>query len=482
MRALLLLCLVATTATADPQLDQVLTIPNLVGDASATKEDVLLKAVDAATGDDKADAYLALAEHYARQHRVDAKAKAALHKAVKTLGAVVDNDAFRNYPHRDVALFEYGYLLWTGGSMTEARSAFDNLLKNYPQSLYVPETHLVVGESYLAANQPADAEQRYKQVLKFPKSAVYWFAMYRMGDLDIAAQRYQEALETYFQVSRGSQNDELGRAARRGFVRAYAEIGKPDKAQMAFQRVSTTDELPMLRQLAELYVQQNKLDNAAVVYASLLRKSHDAADIAAVGKLAKASKDEQLLALYISANPPDLADAQLALADARWADAASHDDAGAWDVAAATYDEVVTLGKLDRKRLVEAARAAAIARRNAIEHTPTHDLTRIARLTVSLDAFARLVKPADPDLVELRVFLALALADPPGEIPILADVVAQHRDHDASGRAAVRLIDDYVHENRLEDLHALVAELRRDRPFLAKHPEVSQALDHVELR
>ncbi len=78
-------------------------------------------------------------------------------------------------------------------------------------------------------------------VLKFPKSSAYWYAMYKMGWIDLNQQRFQDALETFFQVAQATKNDKkqevLNRASKKDFVRAYAEIGKADKAYDAFQRV-----------------------------------------------------------------------------------------------------------------------------------------------------------------------------------------------------------------------------------------------------
>ena len=72
-------------------------------------------------------------------------------KAVKTYKGLTDNDAFRNYPKMDMALFYYGYTLQGGKYMKEARAVYDKLLKNYPNSKYVPEAHLAFADYYFEA-------------------------------------------------------------------------------------------------------------------------------------------------------------------------------------------------------------------------------------------------------------------------------------------------------------------------------------------
>src|SRR5512143_685889 len=168
----------------------------------------LLKKLIAMTPDsapDKPDYYFRLGELYASQQRVyrlqaakaeiagdkaaAAKAAQATHEymvnAVATYKALTDNSAFANYPNMDLALFYYGYTLQAGRYLKEARAVYDKLLKNYPASKYVPEAHLAFADYYFESGQLADAEARYKMVLKFPASSAYWYAMYKLGWVDL---------------------------------------------------------------------------------------------------------------------------------------------------------------------------------------------------------------------------------------------------------------------------------------------------------
>jgi TolA-binding protein len=185
--------------------DAVLSIEGLVSNIRNEQEAILAKLIDSTPDsevEEKSDYYFRLGELYAKQQRLfrlksaeaaiavdkaktpqakqqaQAAAKKAqdtakmyLLKAVKTYKGLTDNDAFRNYPKMDMALFYYGYTLQGGGYMKEARAVYDKLLKNYPNSKYVPEAHLAFADYYFEQGQLADAEARYKQVLKFPKSS-----------------------------------------------------------------------------------------------------------------------------------------------------------------------------------------------------------------------------------------------------------------------------------------------------------------------
>jgi tetratricopeptide (TPR) repeat protein len=303
----------AEAKEAQPELsaDQVLSIEGLVGEIRSEQEqlfaDLISKTPDTEV-EEKSDYYFRLGELFAKQQRywrlkgteftiqsdqaknpqqkaklkTDAataasKAQSYLLKAVKTYKGLTDNEAFRNYPKMDMALFYYGYTLQGGKYMKEARTVYDKLLKNYPNSKYVPEAHLAFADYFFENGQLDDAEARYKMVLKFPKSQAYYYAMYKMGWIDLNKQRYQDALETFFQVAQATKGDKkqevLNRASKKDFVRAYAEIGKADRAYAAFQRVDQKYAFDMLEILADLYLAQGKSDKAIYVYQELMKQA-----------------------------------------------------------------------------------------------------------------------------------------------------------------------------------------------------------------
>lgn len=291
--------------------DAVLSIEGLVSNIRNEQEQILAQLIDQTPDtevDEKSDYYFRLGELYAKQQRLfrlkaadlaiqvdKAKtpqqkqqlqaqsnkaadtAKQYLLKAVKTYKGLTDNDAFRNYPKMDMALFYYGYTLQGGKYMKEARAVYDKLLKNYPNSKYVPEAHLAFADYYFEQGQLDDAEARYKMVLKFPRSSAYWYAMYKMGWIHLNKQRFQDALETFFQVAQATKNDKkqevLNRASKKDFVRAYAEIGKADQAFNAFKRVDANYAMDMLAILADLYLEQGKSDKAIYTYRDLMKRA-----------------------------------------------------------------------------------------------------------------------------------------------------------------------------------------------------------------
>lgn len=303
----------AAPASKQPSItaDQILNIEGLVGEIREEQAAILfdlIKNTPDSAAEEKADYYFRLGELFAKQQRFyrlkaaeyaiasdvakkssakaeakrksedsAARSKKALLDAVKIYKALTDNDKFANYPQMDKALFYYGYTLQGGTYMKEARSVYDKLLKNYPNSKYVPEAHLAFADYHFENNQLADAEDRYKKVLKYPKSNAYWYAMYKMGWIDLNLSRHKEALEAFLKVAEATNNDKkqeiLNRAAKKDFVRAYAEIGKAELAYQAFQRVDRKYSFTMLTMLGDLYLEQGKSEKAIYIFQSLIKEA-----------------------------------------------------------------------------------------------------------------------------------------------------------------------------------------------------------------
>jgi TolA-binding protein len=291
--------------------DQVLSIEGLVGEIRSEQEDILIDLIGKTPDsevNEKSEYYFRLGELYAKQQRywrlksaegaiqadqarnpqqkakfkaegdaAGAKAKDYLLKAVKTYKALTGNDAFRNYANMDKALFYYGFTLQSGKYMKEARSVYDQLLRNYPSSKYVPEAHLAFADYFFEIGELDNADASYRRVLKFPRSSAYWYAMYKMGWIHLNKQRFQEALETFFAVAQATRTDKkqevLNRASKKDFVRAFAEVGKADKAYATFQRVDMKYAFDMLEILADLYLNQGKSEKAISVYQDLMKRA-----------------------------------------------------------------------------------------------------------------------------------------------------------------------------------------------------------------
>ena len=224
---------------------------------------------DAAKGPDKAKFKAAVDDN-------QKKAENALRNAVKVYKALTDNDKFKNYPRMDQALFAFAYSLQQGKYMKEARQIYHRLLEDYPQSKYVPEAYLAFADYYFGTNELANAEAFYQKVLQFPKSSVYDYANYMLGWVYLNLQRHEDAGKQFLTVIRDTtgnkKQDTLNKAAKKDFVRAYADFGQVQKAWQTFQKIDADYAPTMYTILADLYLEQGKNDRAIFAYRQLMKE------------------------------------------------------------------------------------------------------------------------------------------------------------------------------------------------------------------
>ncbi|RMH44790.1 MAG: hypothetical protein D6689_01355, partial [Deltaproteobacteria bacterium] len=91
-------------------------------------------------------------------------------RSIKVYKAIADNPKFKDYPRMDEALFYYAFTLQSAKYHEQARKVFYRLIKDYPDSKYIPDAYLSFADYFFNQNQLANAEKFYDKVLQFPKS------------------------------------------------------------------------------------------------------------------------------------------------------------------------------------------------------------------------------------------------------------------------------------------------------------------------
>ena len=303
-----------------PQLsaDEILQVEGKVGEI---REDqiqllkVLIEETPDSDVDEKADLHFRVAEAYAQQQRywrlkttefaiaadtakdkgkkqqaarardqAAKKAKTSLINAINAYKALATNSKFKNYSNMDKALFFFGYMLQSGRYMKEARTVYQRLIKEYPDSPYIPDAKVAFGDYYfeMAGSEPEkfrdhleNAAAEYKAVLQFPKSNVYTYALYKMGWVYYNLGKHTEAFEVFFKVAELTKNDKkkeaLNRASKKDLVRAYAEMGKAEMAFKTFQRVDKKYAFDMLQILGDIYLEQGKAEKSVYTFRELMK-------------------------------------------------------------------------------------------------------------------------------------------------------------------------------------------------------------------
>ena len=192
---------------------------------------------------------------------------------------------FKKYERMDEVLFKLAYLLTSVKKEDQAREFFLRLIKDYPDSKYIPDAYLSFAEFYFDKAEMDAALKFYEKVEQFPKASVYPYAVYKKGWCYVNLGDYKTALETFVGVVRMTQEgkvnvnrqqkESLQKEAKKDIVKAYAHVGGPDKAWEFFQRTGGDFAPKMMEALAELYWEQGKFPDSTRVYRKVISMNMD---------------------------------------------------------------------------------------------------------------------------------------------------------------------------------------------------------------
>jgi tetratricopeptide (TPR) repeat protein len=216
------------------------------------------------------------------QKRYEAEQQKWLLEAVKSfIGAT----KFRKYERMDEVLFRLAFLLTSVKKEDQAREFFHRLIKDYPNSKYIPDAYLSFAEYYFDKGEMDSALKFYEKVEQFPNSSVYPYAVYKKGWCYVNQGDYKTALETFVNVVRmasdpkvkatPAQKQALMKEAKKDIVKAYAHVGGPEKAWEFFQRTGGDYAPKMMEALAELYWEQGQFVDSSRVYKKVIAQNMD---------------------------------------------------------------------------------------------------------------------------------------------------------------------------------------------------------------
>jgi tetratricopeptide (TPR) repeat protein len=202
------------------------------------------------------------------------KAKGYNDLAAKAYAAMLRQPKFNKYPRADEVLFYLAYGLQHSGQMELAAKAYGRLVKDFPNSKFVPNAYVAIADQYFTEDNLSDAERFYDKVLKFPKHEVYPYALYKKGWVNFNQAREKESFTAWVEVVglvKNKKDKSLFRAARKDCVRAFAEFGDPTIALKAFQKIDKRGAMEMYGQLGAFYLDQGKMDKVIYVFRDLMK-------------------------------------------------------------------------------------------------------------------------------------------------------------------------------------------------------------------
>ncbi|HZZ84938.1 MAG TPA: tetratricopeptide repeat protein [Anaeromyxobacteraceae bacterium] len=204
---------------------------------------------------------------------------------------------FPQWGRMDEVLFFLGENFSRQQRAREASAAYRRLLTRFPQSRFVPDAWVALGEYWFDEAEKGDrarklgaAREAYRRAAAHQESSVRGYALYKQGWVEYNLGDFRAALALFEQVVRFGDGDgggtgiaaekrlALGREARRDYVRTYSHVGQPQAAEREFARVGGGDGREMLRQLAQLYYDEGKDRESILVHHRLIQRWPGAVD------------------------------------------------------------------------------------------------------------------------------------------------------------------------------------------------------------
>ena len=150
--------------------------------------------------------------------------------------------SYPSYERKDEVLFVVAYNLDEAGQKQEAIQSYHTLIKQYPQSRFVPDAYVQIGEHFFTANDLTRARAAFEKAASFKLPKLYPFAVYKLAWCDYNAGEYQGSIDKFKEViaysdaaavSPGAHDRiQLKSEALKDIVLAYAQIDAIDSATL----------------------------------------------------------------------------------------------------------------------------------------------------------------------------------------------------------------------------------------------------------
>jgi len=193
------------------------------------------------------------------------------HKSMAIYQRIIDE--FPKSELVDDAVYNRGFILEDLGEHQRANQVYLHLIEAYPESHYVPECYLRLGEYYFnpPVNNVNQAISYYKKVLLYKNSPRYDEALYKLGWSYYRLSQYPEAI-SYFttlveemgagdetQGAEASVRTDLHEEALAYIAISFIDFGGPDNANAYVEKLGNPQwGLEMIAKLGDIYMQEKE--------------------------------------------------------------------------------------------------------------------------------------------------------------------------------------------------------------------------------
>ncbi|MBI5748732.1 MAG: tetratricopeptide repeat protein [Nitrospinae bacterium] len=191
------------------------------------------------------------------------------------------SDEYRYRKGADAVHYALGYALYEQGERDEAVKVFEGIIKNYPQSIYLPEVNFRLGEFYFETGQMGEARDSYRRVLNYPQSIFYDKAVYKLGWVYYKIDDFKNASDLFMSLIDRTWEGKFKEAGLTDdsvscLVMSLTHFNKIDEAVEYLQSKGVRGYATLvLEKIGEVLTQETRYENAIYVYDSLIKNFPD---------------------------------------------------------------------------------------------------------------------------------------------------------------------------------------------------------------
>lgn len=228
------------------------------------------------------------AKYKAQQEKLESMARDSRQAAIKAYAEIFNN--FPEYKFFDEILFAIGYeidQLALELESEEEKSAFkersrmyyQELIRNFPRSRFVPNAWMAYGEYYFyEAKDAMRAQRSYEKVMEWGDEGNphYVVSMYYIAWCLFNMQEFEKTLRQFTRIIKYGENHPnnpdataVAKRSRLELVDAFSRIREPKEAWPFFQKIGADLAHRMLVKLAGIYYDKGQWADAITVYRKL---------------------------------------------------------------------------------------------------------------------------------------------------------------------------------------------------------------------
>lgn len=208
-------------------------------------------------------------------------------KSIKLYRLILQN--YPQYARADEATFYLANALNDIGERDQSIEEYTRLVRTYPESKYIPDSYIQIGEYYFDNNNAYKALLAYQKAARYKESDKYGFAMYKLAWCYYNVGEYGKSIDTmktvvaYSTPVAGATDDKskmsLQDEALKDLVRFFADAGEMDEAYAYFNKLGKKDLIrQMLKRLASTYFEQGKFEQCIQTYRRLIAENPQATE------------------------------------------------------------------------------------------------------------------------------------------------------------------------------------------------------------